>query len=492
MQSNLGWLKLPLLLALLPVLLPCGWAWLQPRMDPTRSPLAVGSFVCVVICLLLAQLWLYRAQQHDQTAAQRRLGWLGWGAAFAAALWLALPAALLSCYLQALGLALLYQLHLAYQRQLQHSQIWRWWTLDHVLLGLLLVWTVSWALLLTSHAPGFAKQPIPLALDWPRIVSHSGEFFGYGWQFAVLASAMYGCYWLTRYLLIRRVLARYGLLPFILVSIGLIMATYAPLTALLLALPMNQGVEVPAVPGGSQDPYDWYNFNFMLLQWLLTTPLILAFERQQHDSRMAQLHHHQVQTELQLLQQQINPHFLFNTLNNLYALCLLKSDQAPALVLRLADLMRYVVYQGQQRWVSLAQDLTYLQHYLALQQLRYAHAKPVQLVIPPQAECYQLPPLLLIMLLENAYKHGVEPSGGAGELQLEVTITPQRLCFELRNTLPTTHPRTGDVGVGLTNLRRRLLLLFDKDFTLSSGPDGRGYWVACLQIPLQPLAAQGQ
>ncbi|WP_348731527.1 sensor histidine kinase [Rheinheimera texasensis] len=500
------------LLALLPVLLAWLWVLLSPQMLPADvaaySPIApfwtsLWLSALLYLPLLLAQwgisVWGQTAQAGQQSA---RLGLL-WLAAFAfyPACWWYWGQSDTMAYqfgstdwLLVSGLSLLYWCQLAWQRRQRSGPLTGWsrlWSLDAVLLLLLALWTLAWACLLTSHPPGFAQQPIPVHVNWSRIAAEPGLWLWYLWQFAVLAAAMFGCYWLTRYYLIRQVLAQRGLLTFVLLSLVLILLSYAPLSWLLLQLPMNQGVAVPAVPGGSQNPFDWYNFNFMLLQWLLSTPIILAFERQQQDSALAQLRHQQVRTELQLLQQQINPHFLFNTLNNLYALCLLKSDAAPQLVLKLADLLRYVVYQGQQERVPLHAELDYLQHYLDLQQLRVSNKTTVTVEFPAETGSWQLPPLLLpplllIMLLENAYKHGVDTSAAASQIWLSATVSQKRLVFICRNTWPAQTANTTDTGMGLDNLRRRLQLLYGTDFMLKSGPDAAGYWHAELQLPLWP------
>lgn len=510
------------LLALLPVLLAWLWALVSPQMLPADvaaytpiPPLWTSALLSALLYLplLCTQGWLsvclqagdgaeVSGRHSSQRGATLALVWFVAFLLYPACWWFwrqnGAPVFRFEAtdWLLVSMLSLLYWCHLAYQRRQSSGPLTGWsrlWSLDAVLLLLLAAWTLAWTCILTSHPPGLAQQPIPVQLDWERFGAEPLLWLGYLWQFSVLAGVMFGCYWLTRYYLIRQVLAQQGLLTFVLLSLLLILASYAPLAWLLLQLPMNQGVTVPAVPGGSQDPFDWYNFNFMLLQWLLTTPLILAFERQQQDSALAQLRHQQVRTELQLLQQQINPHFLFNTLNNLYALCLIKSDAAPQLVLKLADLLRYVVYQGQQSQVTLAQELDYLQHYLDLQQLRVSNKTSLLIDFPSaQSQC-QLPPLLLIMLVENAYKHGVETSAALSQIWLSATVRQQRLVFICRNTLPeqaagATGANTTGMGVGLENLRRRLQLLYGADFMLQSGPapDNPLCWHAELQLPLWP------
>lgn len=488
------------LLPLLPVLLVALWVIFWPLLQPTNpANTASPSFGWAELTLLVLQwLPLFLAQGlvgrcwQQPGAGRLRLGtamllWLGVMALYPALLLYGSSWAVFSRndWLLVLGLSLLYWLHLGYQQQLQQNLKMPWlWSLDAMLLLALLLWVLSWVLLLVSHPPGLAEQPIPVRLDQARILAHPGLLLQYLWQLLLMAAVIFGCYWFNRYWLMRRILARHGLLPYILLSLCLMLLSYAPLAMLLLQLPMNQ-VEVPAVPAGNHDPFDIYNLNFMFLQWLLSTPLILAFERQQQERRLAQIQHQQIHTELQLLQQQINPHFLFNTLNNLYALCLTKSDQAPELVLRLADLLRYVVYQGQQARVTLAQELAYLQHYLALQQLRVSHKTSVSIDFPTEARHWQLPPLLLIMLLENAYKHGVESCTTPSWIQLSVKVEQQRLYFSCRNSLGAQSTAGQVAGVGLANLTRRLQLQYGSDFVLQSVATGDG-WLAELQLELEP------
>lgn len=482
------------LLPVLPVLLVWLWAALQPQMTLAEADLrAFGAQTTGLfwqfLPLLIVQALLGWAHQQHLFVRQKAWLLLLWGAGM-----LGYPAIMVSCglapemlwqhWLLAIGLSLLYWLHLRYQTKLLQGRRshWQWlWSLDTVLGVLVLCWTLAWAFLLVSHPPGFAEQPIPVKFDWQRVWLFPGLFLSYLWQFSVLAATMWGFYWLNRYWLIRCILAQHGLWPFVLVSLTLILLCYPLLSALLLQLPMNQ-VAVPALPGGGPNPFDWYNLNFMVLEWLFTTPLILAFDRQQQESTLAQIKHQQIQTELQLLQQQINPHFLFNTLNNLYALCLTKSESAPQLILQLADVLRYVVYQGQQPRVSLQQDFDYLRHYLALQQLRVSHKTKLTLSFPEQCEQYQIPPLLLIMLVENAYKHGVENTLDAGWVRISAEIQHSRLYFYCENSCaPIKSANRG--GMGLKNLRRRLQLYYGDNFVLRSEPTASG-WRAELQLEL--------
>ncbi len=226
------------------------------------------------------------------------------------------------------------------------------------------------------------------------------------------------------------------------------------------------------------------NFRFCFVVLLASTPVILAFERQQQEKALAEIAQRQSQTELQLLQQQVNPHFLFNTLNNLYALTLTGSAQAPTLVLQLANLLRYTVYEGQSSRVSLAQEMQYLQDFLALQAIRSADKCQFNVVWPTQAEQWQIAPLLLITVLENAVKHGVEPSQSRCSIELSISVENGWLRMRCVNSVPEAAGQRPP-GIGLDNLRRRLSLLYSGKHRFSAQQQA-GLWCTELTLELEP------
>ncbi len=490
------------LAASLPVLLACCWQWLRP-LQWSAAPLAWAEVLQQGAQLALWALPLWLAQIVLVSGLPELWRWGLWGCGFVlyplGLSWL--PGAPADGLFSTIAWLLLYGGFLLWFFSRHKVQPWRrpWLSLDQWLLALLSLWTIGWAALLTTHQQGMAVQPIPLRVELVVLWQQPAQFASYLLQFGVMAAVMYGYYWLNRYWLIRRLLSRHGTAVFILSALCLLLLSYAPVSALLLQLPLNQHVEVPALPAGNQLPFHRHNFYFAVGQWLLTTPLILLTEWQQQqmaleqaERRSAQVAQQQMAMELQLLQQQIQPHFLFNTLNNLYALCLQQSAEAAPTVLRLADLMRYVVYDGQKPWVPLAQDIAYLQNYLALQQLRTSHRNQLQAEFPAVPAQLQLPPLLLVMLLENAFKHGVESHAGASWVRVSLTLTDDQLKFQCDNSLPDT-PTDASGGVGLQNLRRRLQLLYGEAFSLVSAPVINApapHWHAALSIPLQPLSGQ--
>ncbi|CAI3791131.1 sensor histidine kinase [Rheinheimera sp. MM224] len=487
-------LKLKDLFPLLPVLLALCWSVWSLLQDEqianwSRTSYLFGQLLLELSPLLLAQLLLYKLQQPV-----RALYWLLWLVAMLLYPLLSINLRLensvllldLSCWLIAFCGSLLYWMEQFYQLKLSpgsnNSWLQKLWSLDTAVILLLTGWVLFMALLLGSHQEPLANQPIPLQVHIDRLLHYPFEFIGYLLQFGLIASLMYGYYWLNRYLLIRRLLAKHGLLPFVLTSLCVLMLSYPLLASLLLCLPINS-YEVTVLASGNHNAFDWYNFKFVLGIWLVSTPLILAFDRQQQEKNLAQIQHRQVQTELLLLQQQINPHFLFNTLNNLYALCLVQSEQAPTLILRLADLLRYVVYQGSQPLVTLQQEINYLQDYLALQQLRVSNKTELRLSLPEHADQHLLPPLLLIMLVENAYKHGVESTAEPSKVNIQLQLQGNRLIFICENTVPAQQS-AALAGIGLENLRRRLQLCYGENYTLSSAATAFG-WRAELRLELE-------
>lgn len=487
-------LKLKDLFSLLPVLLALCWStWSLLQSEQmaswSRASLLIGQLLLELSPLLLAQLLLTKQQKPVRAAF-----WLLWFAAIVLYPLISIGlrpenSVLLldqSCWLIALCSSWLYWLEQLYQQKLSPASNQNWlqklWSLDTAVIVLLTGWVMFMALLLGSHQNPMANQPIPLQVHVDRLLQYPFEFISYLLQFGFIASLIYGYYWMNRYVLIRLLLARHGLLPFVLSSLCLLLLSYPLLASLLLCLPINS-YEVTVLASGNHNAFDWYNFKFVLGIWLVSTPLILAFDRQQQEKNLAQIQHRQVQTELLLLQQQINPHFLFNTLNNLYALCLVQSEQAPTLILRLADLLRYVVYQGSQPLVTLQQEINYLQDYLALQQLRVSNKTELSLNLSEQANQHLLPPLLLIMLVENAYKHGVETTAEPSKVKIQMQLEGNRLIFSCENTVPAQQ-NAAPAGIGLENLRRRLQLCYGNHYTLSSSATTFG-WHAELAITLE-------
>ncbi|WP_176132945.1 sensor histidine kinase [Hymenobacter sp. CRA2] len=183
--------------------------------------------------------------------------------------------------------------------------------------------------------------------------------------------------------------------------------------------------------------------------------------RRWHRKELAneQLQQENYRAELQLLQAQIHPHFLFNTLNNLYALTLRQSEEAPLVVERLRALLHFVVEQGHAPLVSLRAELALLRNYVALEQLRYGPRLTVVFDAPAMPLHAGIAPLLLLPLVENAFKHGSAEQVGAARIVIRLGLEPNYLTCTIHNTKNADAPAIAG-GIGLRNVRQRLQLLY--------------------------------
>ncbi|MDN5201014.1 histidine kinase [Fulvivirgaceae bacterium BMA10] len=179
-----------------------------------------------------------------------------------------------------------------------------------------------------------------------------------------------------------------------------------------------------------------------------------------------QLKSDKISAELMLLKSQINPHFFFNTLNNLYGLTVEKSDKAPEVVLKISDMMRYTIYEGKKDKVPLEDELEYLKNYIELHKIRYHKKVDIQFNHHIQGDEYEITPLLYIILLENAFKHGVENLTDDAYIKIQLIAGNDKILFAIENNFDPNEIEEKD-GIGLGNLRRRLELLYPKKHKLS-------------------------
>jgi sensor histidine kinase YesM len=202
---------------------------------------------------------------------------------------------------------------------------------------------------------------------------------------------------------------------------------------------------------------------FIILGWLarVTENLVInTFKKEQLEKQA-------VEAELYNLKSQINPHFLFNTLNNIHTLVYKQAPAAPEAVLRLASLMRYMIYEANAPTVPLKMEMEYLQDYVSLQQLRYKQRPVVDLTIEGDIEACHIAPLLFIHLVENAYKHSparLEP----GDIRVRVEIIENGLSFSIQNPIFKSAGNAIEEpgGIGLRNVQKRLALLYPGQHSL--------------------------
>jgi len=178
------------------------------------------------------------------------------------------------------------------------------------------------------------------------------------------------------------------------------------------------------------------------------------------------LKNEKAKTELLHLKSQVNPHFFFNMLNNLYGLVDIDPKKAQALILKLSDMMRYSIYDGQQDLVSLTEEVDYIKNYIELHKMRYHKEIAVQFEYRTDKEDYKVMPLLFIILLENAFKHGVENLRENAYVHVDMAVVNHTIQFKIENNFDATQVNEKD-GIGLHNLKRRLELVYPKTHSLS-------------------------
>ncbi len=187
-----------------------------------------------------------------------------------------------------------------------------------------------------------------------------------------------------------------------------------------------------------------------------------------------------MQSELNFLKTQINPHFLFNTLNNLYALTLKKSDKAPEIVVQLSEMMRYMLYECNEPRVPLEKEVNYIKNYLDLEKLRQGEDARISFQIHGEITNQEIAPLLFIPFLENSFKHGLTNTIHEGYVNILLDVEEDKVRFEIENSKPETlpteiHMKKKSGGIGLVNVRRRLNLLYPDQYELILKDTPRSY-----------------
>ena len=206
------------------------------------------------------------------------------------------------------------------------------------------------------------------------------------------------------------------------------------------------------------------------------------FKSIQDEHRMAEMESQNLQSEMDALKYQINPHFFMNTLNNIHALIDIDAEAAKTTVIELSKMMRYVLYDTENQVTDVEKDIRFIEHYIALMRIRYTDAVDVKLTIRKEMPTgAKVPPLLLIVFIENAFKHGVsynEPSF----VHINLSVDEEFAYAEVRNSL---HKNKNQVygGVGLVNVRKRLDLIYGKKYTLDIDQSSDEYIVK-LKIPI--------
>jgi len=208
----------------------------------------------------------------------------------------------------------------------------------------------------------------------------------------------------------------------------------------------------------------------------------------QQKERTVEAEQKKTAAELQLLKSQLHPHFLFNTLNNLYSYTLEGSPKSPEIVMKLTELLRFMIFESNTSKIPLKKEIKLLQNYISLEELRYGDRLEISVIISGEIEKYQISPFLLLPFLENAFKHGTSKQLAKSWINLNISMENSIMKFNLINSFDPEndeeHSRIG--GLGLQNVKRRLELLYKDKYSYETKRNEEAF-IVNLNITLERL-----
>lgn len=210
-------------------------------------------------------------------------------------------------------------------------------------------------------------------------------------------------------------------------------------------------------------------FFFATLFYVLVTSFLKFIKEwlsmQDLNYKLAKSEKEKLQAELKTLKGQLNPHFLFNSLNNIYSLALVKSDKVPELILKLSDLMRHIIYESQENYISLEKEIEFVDNFIALQKIRTSEKTKISYNKYGEVPSAKIAPLLFEPFIDNAFKHGIPGTDGNDFIDISFNFEDTgRLNFRLQNNYEETESwNKKDSGIGIENVKQRLQHLYAKD-----------------------------
>jgi len=300
-------------------------------------------------------------------------------------------------------------------------------------------------------------------------------------EFAIHIIIVYG----NIFYLIPKFILRKKYKTYIAIMIFILAMVYVVRTGLNYALVTEEAYPESVVPSS------FFDFSFItevilgelyVISFVTSIKFIVEwFLEKNKNTDLAKL---QLSTELKYLRTQIQPHFFFNTLNNLYALTLQKSDNAPKLVIKLSEMMQYVLYDIDGSKTDLLNEINHINNYIDIERLRFNDKVEAEIDITGDIEDIQIPPLLLLSFVENCFKHGMR---GNDKLKINMSfevINSGYLEFVLINNFNPNAAQNDGRGIGNDNAKRRLNLMFSNNFVLESKIKGDNYKLF-LKIPIR-------
>lgn len=231
--------------------------------------------------------------------------------------------------------------------------------------------------------------------------------------------------------------------------------------------------------------YEMFSSTRFLVHYSLTVLFIVAFismfrfveEWFGIEARKREIENEYLNTELRFLKEQINPHFLFNTLNNLYYLATIQSARTPEVIEKLSQMMRYMLYDSNRPKVRLEQEIEYMQNFIQLEKMRIDKPIPITFEVTGPTASIEIVPLILNTFLENAFKHGLNNHSTDGFIRVKIHSEGEFLTFMVENSKPENPDVKEKSGIGFRNVMRRLELSYPEKYTLNISEDRSRYRV---------------
>jgi len=209
----------------------------------------------------------------------------------------------------------------------------------------------------------------------------------------------------------------------------------------------------------------------------------LIFKSLKDQQALKDLESHNLQFELEYLKGQINPHFFMNMLNNIHALVDIDSEQAKTTIIGFSKLMRYVLYDASQKTIGLDKELEFVKNYIKLMKIRYPEDVDISISIPENVPDFQIPPLLFVSFMENAFKHGISYRHKSF-VAISMQIREDKIIFEISNSRWNNKSDLEEGGIGMVNTRKRLDLIYGKEYLLNIDQKEKEYKVLLI-LPLK-------
>jgi len=199
--------------------------------------------------------------------------------------------------------------------------------------------------------------------------------------------------------------------------------------------------------------------------------------------KLAKIEQQKLEAELKTLKGQLNPHFLFNSLNNIYSLSLMKSDKVPELILKLSDLMRHIIYESKENFISLEKEIEFVNNFIALQKIRISNSTRIEYEINGEIPSTQIAPLLFEPFIDNAFKHGLPGTESSDYISIKISFIKENLLrFVVENNyIENEKTDRRNSGIGIANVQKRLKLLYQPDeYELNISMENQVYTVSLL------------